>query len=186
MEGESPTLKEQCALDKFGFTYNRNISRLHILKDGIHLSDLGTNILASNFIDFLNRFILSKSIEYSGLYTDKHLKGLNDNIDAQIPDNSLSPELVNDINNLGSASSNWNSHNVKDYVKSSSDPKLVLEYLKFKSNSRLVIGNLNINTLSNIFDELKLIIPRKVDSLGITEIKADSNFPLNQFSVKGY
>ena len=58
------SLREQCLLNEFGFMSNDNISRTHLWKDGIHLEDLGTNILAGNFVDFLNRFILSKSSEH--------------------------------------------------------------------------------------------------------------------------
>ena len=43
-------------MNGFGFISNDNISRTHLWKDGIHLEDLGTNILAGNFVDFLNRF----------------------------------------------------------------------------------------------------------------------------------
>ena len=46
------------------YLYNDNTSRAHIGKDGMHVEDLGTNILAGNFVDFLNRFILSRSSEY--------------------------------------------------------------------------------------------------------------------------
>ena len=135
------SLREQCVLSGFGFISSDNISRTHLWKDGIHLEDLGTNILAGNFVDFLNRFILSKSSEHLWLYTDKHLKGLYGDIGVLISDNSLSSEIVSDISNLGSASSNWNSRNVKDYDKNSSDPRLVLENLNLKNNHRLVIGN---------------------------------------------
>ena len=128
------SLREQCVLNGFGFFSDVNISRTHLWKDGIHLEDLGTNILAGNFVDFLNRFILSKSSEHSWLYTDKHLKGVYGNIGVLISDNSLSSEIVSDISNLGSVSSNWNSRNVKDYDKNSSDPRLVLENLKLKNN----------------------------------------------------
>ena len=48
--------REKCVLNGFGFISNDNISRTHLWKDGIHLEDLGTNILAGNFVDFLNRF----------------------------------------------------------------------------------------------------------------------------------
>ena len=58
-------LGQQWVLNGFGFISNDNISRTHLWKDGIHLEDLGTNILAGNFVDFLNRFILSKSCEHS-------------------------------------------------------------------------------------------------------------------------
>ena len=59
------SLREQCVLNGFGFISNNNISKTHLWKDGIYLEDLGTNILAGNFVDFLNRFILSKSNEHS-------------------------------------------------------------------------------------------------------------------------
>ena len=59
------SLREQCLLIEFGFMSNDNISRTHLWKDGIHLEDSGTNNLADNFVDFLDRFILSKSSEHS-------------------------------------------------------------------------------------------------------------------------
>ena len=58
------SLREQCVLNGFAFAFNDNFSRTHLWKEGIHLEDLGTNILAGNFVDFLNRFILSKSSEH--------------------------------------------------------------------------------------------------------------------------
>ena len=42
---------KQCVLNGFGFISNDNISRTHLWKDGIHLEDLGTNILAGNFVN---------------------------------------------------------------------------------------------------------------------------------------
>ena len=61
-----------------------------------------------------------------------------------------------------------------------------MENLKLKNNHRLVIGNLNINSISNKFDNLKLIIQGRIDILVITETKTDSTFPLNQFAIQGY
>ena len=116
------------------------------------------------------------------------MKGVFGNIGVLISDNSLSSEIVSDISNLGSASSNWNSRNVKDYDKNSSDPRLVLENLKLKNNHRLVIGNLNFNSISSKFDNknVKLIKQGNIDISVITEIKIDSTFPLNQFAIQGY
>ena len=48
----------------------------------------------------------------------------------------------------------------------------------------MVIGNFDINFISNKFDNLKLIIQGKIDILVIT--KTDSTFPLNQFAIQGY
>ena len=117
---------------------------------------------------------------------NKHLKGLYGNIGILISDNSLSPEIASDISNLGSVSSNWNSRNVKDYDRNSSDPRLVLENLMLKNNYRLVVRNLNINSMSNKSNNLKLIIQGKIDILVITETETYSTFPLNQFVIQGY
>ena len=97
MRQVNDSLREQCVLNGFGFISNDNISRTHLWKDGIHLEDLGTNILAGNFVDFLNRFILSKSGENSWLYKDKNLKGLYGNIGVLISENSLSSEITSNI-----------------------------------------------------------------------------------------
>ena len=58
-----------------------------------------------------------------------------------------------------------------------------MENLTLKSNHR---GNLNINSISNKFDNWKLIIQGKIDIWVITETKTDSAFPLNQFAIQGY
>ena len=44
----------------------------------------------------------------------------------------------------------------------------------------------NINSISNKFDNLKLIMQHKIDIFVITETKTDSTFPLNQFAIQGY
>ena len=59
------SLMKQCVLNRFAFIPNDNVSRTRLWKDGIHLEDLGTNILPGNFVDFLNKFILSKPSEHS-------------------------------------------------------------------------------------------------------------------------
>ena len=40
----------------FGFMCNDMITTQHLWNDGIHLQDLGANILSSNFINFVNNF----------------------------------------------------------------------------------------------------------------------------------
>ena len=85
---------------------------------------------------------------------------------------------------LGSVFSNWNSHNVKDYDKNFSDPRLILENLKLKNNHRLFLSfreesQININSISNKFDNLKLIIQGKIDILVMTETETASTFPLD-------
>ena len=57
--------------------------------------------------------------------------------------------------------------------------------LRVKNMNRLLIGNLNTNSISNKFDQLKLLVRSKVDILVITETKLDSTFPTSQFLI-GY
>ena len=52
--------------------------------------------------------------------------------------------------------------------------------------NRLLIGKLNINSISNKLDQLKLFVQGKVDILVITETKLDSTFPTSQVLMEGY
>ena len=52
--------------------------------------------------------------------------------------------------------------------------------------NRLIIRNLNINSISNKFDQLKLFVQGKVDILIVTETKLDSTFATSQFPIDGY
>ena len=52
--------------------------------------------------------------------------------------------------------------------------------------NRLIIGNLNINSLTNKFDELKEIVLKNIDILVIAEKKLDDAFPNSQFLVPGF
>ena len=50
----------------------------------------------------------------------------------------------------------------------------------------LIIGNLNINSLPNKFDQLREIVLKYVDVLVITETKLDDTFLPSQFLVPGF
>ena len=62
----------------------------------------------------------------------------------------------------------------------------MLDKIRTKYFDRLIIGNLNINSLSSKFDQLKLLIQGKIDILIITETKLDDGFPTEQFTISGY
>ena len=55
----------------------------------------------------------------------------------------------------------------------------ILSNLKVRVNNKLIIGNLNINSIAGKFDQLKLMVQQKVDILVLTKTKIDSSF-LNQ------
>ena len=61
-----------------------------------------------------------------------------------------------------------------------------MKFTKQKQQNRLLIGNLNINSICSKFDQTKCLIKGKVDNLTITENKSDSSFTITQFLIYGY
>ena len=66
------------------------------------------------------------------------------------------------------------------------DPLNILKQLKICNLNRLVIGQLNINSIRNKFESLKLLVKGNIDIMVITESKLDSTFPSEQFAIEGY
>ena len=66
------------------------------------------------------------------------------------------------------------------------NPLQILKSLKINNLNRLIIGHLNINSLRNKFEALKLLIKDNIDIMVITESKLDSTFPSEQFAIEGY
>ena len=50
----------------------------------------------------------------------------------------------------------------------------------------VLLTYININSIRNKFDDLKLLLGEYVDILAIAETKIDSTFPLNQFIIKDF
>ena len=61
------------------------------------------------------------------------------------------------------------------------DPYKILKSIRVSNVDRLIIGHLNINSLRNKFEALKIITKGNLDILIITESKLDDTFPINQF-----
>ena len=62
----------------------------------------------------------------------------------------------------------------------------ILKGIRVANINRLVIGQLNINSLRNKCESLKAIIKGNLDILIITESKLDDSFPINEFIIDGY
>ena len=77
--------------------------------------------------------------------------------------------------NHGSVSASEKSPEKKQSINASD----ILSNLKVRVNNKLIIGNLNINSIAGKFDQLKLMVQQKVDILVLTKTKIDSSF-LNQ------
>ena len=78
-----------------------------------------------------------------------------------------------------------NLFNISNF-ENDTDPLQILKKLKISNLNRLVIGHLNINSLRNKFESLKLLLKGNIDILIVTETKLDNTFPLQQFVVEGY
>ena len=70
-------------------------------------------------------------------------------------------------------------------VSTSSQSNLLVN-LRKKYFNHLIIGNLNINSLPNKFEDLKILIQGKIDITVTTESKRDHTFPNSSFRISGY
>ena len=50
-------MSPRCEENGFHFVSNDNILRKQLCKDGVHLTDEGTNIFAGNIVDYIRHFI---------------------------------------------------------------------------------------------------------------------------------
>ena len=66
------------------------------------------------------------------------------------------------------------------------DPLSTIKNLRLSNVSRVVICNLNINSLPNKFNQQKELFLKHVDILALTEIKLDDSFPNSQFLIDGF
>ena len=67
-----------------------------------------------------------------------------------------------------------------------SDPFEKLENTRLKNPHRLIMAQLNINSLRHKFDSLVRMLHSNLDILLISETKIDSTFPTAQFQMEGY
>ena len=61
-----------------------------------------------------------------------------------------------------------------------------LGQLRVKTVNRIIIGNFNINSILSNFDQLKLFVQGKVDTLIVTGTKLDSTSLTSQLMMYGY
>ena len=82
-------------------------------------------------------------------------------------------------------------HKVNQAINKSinvTSPNLLFEIkkLRIRNPNKIVIGNLNINSLPSKLEELKDIVMQHIDILVLTKNKLDDNFPTAQFLVNGF
>ena len=66
------------------------------------------------------------------------------------------------------------------------DPQSFLKDIRINNINRLIIGQLNINSLRNKFEQLSTMINGNIDIFMISETKLDETFPAVQFFLQGF
>ena len=66
------------------------------------------------------------------------------------------------------------------------DPLSEIKNLRLTNVNKIIIGNININSLLNKFEQLKELVIKHIDVLVITERQLDDSFPTSQFLMKGF
>ena len=66
------------------------------------------------------------------------------------------------------------------------DALSILNRLRIKNLSRVIIGCLNINSIRNKVEMLSKIVEGKLDILLISEAKIDQSFPTSSFLIPGF
>ena len=61
-----------------------------------------------------------------------------------------------------------------------------LSEIRSHNTNKIIIAELNINSIRNKFEQLVENIDKNVDILLIVETKLDDSFPINQFYIEGY
>ena len=91
---------------------------------------------------------------------------------------------LNATRNTGNASSS--SLLISSNNGEEKDPQSFLKDLRINNINRLIIGQLNINSLRNKFEQLSTMISGNIDILMISETKLDETFPAAQFLLQGF
>ena len=90
---------------------------------------------------------------------------------------------MNEINEDSILSDNQSVSSVEVSISNSNEN---LKMIRLKNANRLIVAQININSLRNKFDFLVQMMSNNIDILLISETKIDSSFPNAQFYIEGY
>ena len=130
---------------------------------GLHLNFNGSTVLAGNLLSMIWMFWYNvDSNEQISLSNEQHE---NDRINSSNYNSS--------INNIPAISDNCNVNSV-------------LRHLRLNHPQQIIRGHLNINSIRNKSDLMKIMLTHYIDILMFTETKLDDSFPISQFGFDGF
>ena len=145
---------------------NSTIGKECLGKKGLHFTIRGTGELAINFINKI-RSLQQLTSSFKALDLSSPVTVSTNDADTPVSQNSQFKEQSEN-------------QNLADNVDE------ILHHLKFKNVNMLVIGHLNINSLCNKFDSLKLLVKNSLDVFMISETKLDKTFPEAKLLMDGF
>ena len=152
-------LNKLCKENGFIYISNSNITPSHLSKDGIHLNDIGTFKLGDNFIKHVN-------VSSSYLNARNAWLPISDRI---LDDNKSTFKMQKvDSESYLSTESLWNQFDA-------------LTEIRIENPKQLIVAHLNITSLRDKFDQLKILVQDKIDILVVIESKLDDN--VSRFSA---
>ena len=89
-------------------------------------------------------------------------------------------------NNSNDSNSQTHNDNVIQSNDISNQLSQNLRAYRIRNVGKIIVATLNINSIRNKFDELKMAISGNIDVLVITETKLDHTFPTGQFFIEGF
>ena len=142
------------------FLCNSNINReAHLNKKRLHLNSNGYEKRGKNFVNFIRDNYI--------LLPDTNKKA---NIDIGVSSTSSTLNEKSEIDN-----------EIVDHITNAD-----LKSLRIRNLNKIVVGNLNINSIRNKFGSVAYQVKGIVDILMISETKLDESFPLSQLLLGGY
>ena len=97
---------------------------------------------------------------------------------------SVIPQVEDDVNYNTAESETSTIPQIED--DENYNPADLLKNLKIKNINKIILAQLNLNSIRNKFEQLNAIIQKNIDVLVINETKIDTSFPTVQFNIEGF
>ena len=133
---------------------------------------------------------LSSQIEYIDIYNSLTLdipdvSTLHQNHEYNIGNHDETPNVSHIIEDSYLLNPNAETF-TPQYENHGKEAFSVLKQLRLDNINKIIIGHININSIRNKFEDIKIVLEESIDIIVISETKLDESFPTNQFIIQGF
>ena len=169
----------------------RNITGKHLSRRGLHSNQSGSNLLTNNIICTLRKFW--KSLQHlskpnRSTKSSEIRNCNNENEKVFYEDSKMYPQSPGKVSiNSYEVTCSQNvylpiQNRPSNLTKSNSN----LHQVRINNPSRIIFGQINVNSIRNKFQQLICIADNEIDILMVSETKLDDTFPTSQFWMQGH